>query len=83
MDDSAYHRLLAVAKRGTGQSEDVAAFLLAWYNVKAWGGWGPHTIRGLDGTIQADILSLLAELSRKLWYPPSEDMEQLIRMYRS
>lgn len=82
-DNKAYDRLFEVAKRGTGQSEDVAEFLLAWYNVRGWGGWAPHRIYGLDRSIREDILSVLRAISESLWYPDSDDMDQLIAMYRS
>ena len=82
-ENKAYDRLFEVAKRGTGQSEDVAEFLLAWYNVRAWGGWAPHRIYGLDRAIREDILSVLRAISQSLWYPDSDDMYQLIEMYRA
>lgn len=82
-DNKAYDRLFEVAKRGTGQSEDVAEFLLAWYNVRAWGGWSPHRIYDLDRAIREDILSVLRAISQSLWYPDSDDMAQLIAIYRA
>ena len=77
-----YERLMIVARRGTDQSEDVAEFLLAWYNVRAWGGWGPHLISYHDRQIQADILAVLTDLATNgLWYPDSNDMDELIELY--
>jgi len=77
-----YERLMMVALKGTGQSEHVAAFLLAWYNVRAWGGWSPHLISYHDWQIQADILAVLTDLAANgLWYPDSDDMDELIEIY--
>ncbi len=77
-----YERLMTVARRGTGQSEHVAEFLLALYNVSAWGGWGPHLISYHDHQIRADILAVLTDLATNgLWYPDSDDMDELIEMY--
>ncbi len=77
-----YDRLMIVARRGTGQSEYVASFLLAWYNDRAWGGWGPILICYHDREIRVDILAVLTDLAANgLWYPDSRDMDELIEMY--
>lgn len=77
-----YDRLMIVARRRTGQSERVAQFLLAWYNIGAWGGWGPHLISYHDREIQADILAVLTDLAANgLWYPDANDMDELIEIY--
>ena len=78
----AYDRLMIAARKGTGQSEQVASFLLAWYNDKAWGGWAPNLISWHDREIKADILSVLSDLAvNGLWYPDADDMDELIEMY--
>ncbi len=49
-EKAAFHRLVAIAQRDTGQSRRVADFLLAWWNAGECGGFdlttcGASTLR--------------------------------------
>jgi hypothetical protein len=44
-------RLICVAKNGTGQSETVANFLLAWWNTDTCGGFNLTELWAVDSVL--------------------------------
>lgn len=74
---NAYDLVYKLAQEFTSGSEVCENFLFAWYNVKAWGGWAPHSIVFLDQQHASAILTLLAFIQHHTWYPDSEDMDHL------
>lgn len=75
---SAYERILSVAMNDTSGASVCEDFLLSWYNVRAWGGWAPHTIAHLDRANATAIFTLLASIKVATWYPASEDIDRLV-----
>lgn len=75
---SAYERILSVAMSDTSAGSVCEDFLLSWYNVRAWGGWAPHTIAHLDRENATALLALLASIKEATWYPASEDIDRLV-----
>lgn len=75
---SAYDRILSVAMKDTSAASACEDFLLSWYNVRAWGGWAPHTIAHLDSENATAILALLASIKEATWYPNPEDIDCLV-----
>lgn len=53
--ENSLSRLIAVARRDTGQSRYVANFLLAWMNAPHYGGFDFSAIRVLDEEILKDM----------------------------
>jgi len=62
-------RLLQVASKDTGQSRDVADFLLAWHNAEENGGWGPVDLWHVDAAIADDMLLVLQLIRESHQYP--------------
>ena len=75
---SAYERILSVAMTDTSAASVCEAFLLSWYNVRAWGGWAPQSIAHLDGENASAILTLLSSIKAATWYPESDDIDHLV-----
>lgn len=79
-------RLLKVAARGTGQSDKVANFLLAWWNAEACGGFRITDLWCLDREIAIDCCKLMAWVATNHHYPDDlgfgQQFAALIRMHR-
>ena len=82
----ALERLLAVAKRNTGQCRRVADFLLSWFNGPVCGGWGVADVWHLDIEILEDVFVVLAFISEGTIYPDTlgycDDMQEIARLWR-
>lgn len=65
---AALDRLIAVAKKGSGQSEMVAKFLLSWWN-EANGFFDLRTFWGVDWAINRDMLVVMGVIARHASYP--------------
>lgn len=76
---NAYDRVYSLANDWTGGAKVCEDFLFAWYNVKAWGGWAPQSITGLDSENAAAVLILLSSIHQRSWYPDSADMDKLAK----
>ena len=59
----ALERLIAIAKRDTGQCCRVANFLLSWWGTDACGAWNITDVWSLDQSITQDILTVLGFLA--------------------
>ena len=83
---SALERLIAVAKRDTGQCRRVANFLLSWWNTPACGAWEVTDVWSLDRQITVDILVVLALIAQEHSYPDSlgyeADFQQILHQWR-
>lgn len=71
---AALTRLLAIAKRDTGQSRRVADFLLAWWNAGECGGFDFTTMWGCDTEIVNDMAIVFAYIGHNSHYPDSLGM---------
>jgi len=83
----ALERLIALAKGDTGQSQRVAAFLLAWWNAGAHGGFDLADLWGLDREIVADVVTVFGLIARVHSYPDAlgyeADFTRLARTWRT
>lgn len=66
---AALERLIAHARRETGQSRRVADFLLAWWNGAQCGGFDFTTMWGCDDEIVADMLLVFSWVGANREYP--------------
>lgn len=85
----ALKRLVAIAKKDTGQSCRVANFLLAWWNAASCGGFDPTELWTVDDEIAHDMLTVLRMLKRTRNYPDTfyqgifkTDFQGLVRRWR-
>ena len=82
----ALERLIAIAKRNTGQCRRVADFLLSWFNGPVCGGWGVTDVWHLDSEILEDLFTVLAFISERTIYPDTlgyyDDMQEIARLWR-
>lgn len=82
----ALERLIAIAKRDTGQCRRVANFLLSWWNSEACGGWGITDVWSLDRAIIEDIFVVLRLVEQEWAYPNSlgyeDDFQEILRQWR-
>jgi hypothetical protein len=82
----ALERLIAIAKRDTGQCRRVANFLLAWWNEPVCGGWAVLDVWSLDRAITDDILVVLGMLRDTHEYPDqlgyNGDFQDILRQWR-
>ena len=62
-------RLLRVARKDTGQSRKCAAFLLAWWNAEACGGFDITDLWGVDADLAKDMVTVFTMISRMQSYP--------------
>ncbi len=62
-------RLLAIAQGDTGQSRTVAAFLLAWWNAQASGGFDLADLWSVDEAIARDMVATVAFVASHREYP--------------
>jgi hypothetical protein len=74
----AYDQIYQLALERHSSGEACEDFLLAWYNVKAWGGWAPQSISALDRSNSQALLTLLSSVQAGTWYPSSADMDRLV-----
>ena len=83
----ALERLLVLAQGDTGQSRRVAAFLLAWWNAGAHGGFDLADLWGLDREIVADVVTVFGLIARVHSYPDAlgyeADFTRLARTWRT
>lgn len=83
----ALERLIAIAKRDTGQCRRVANFLLSWFNGPVCGGWDVTDVWSLDPHITRDIFIVLALISERPGYPDAlgydDDFQVVARLWRS
>ena len=82
----ALERLIAIAKRDTGQCRRVASFLLSWWNSEACGGWAITDVWSLDRAITEDIFVVLRLVEQEWAYPDTlgygDDFQEIIRLWR-
>ena len=82
----ALERLIAIAKKNTGQCRRVADFLLSWFNGPVCGGWGVTDVWHLDREIREDLFIVLAFISERTIYPDTlgyyDDMQEIARLWR-
>lgn len=82
----ALERLIAIAKRDTGQCRRVANFLLSWWGADACGTWDITDVWSLDHAITQDIFTVLGFLAQGCVYPDrlgyEEDFQQILRQWR-
>lgn len=83
---AALERLLEVAMRGTGQSEIVANFLLAWWNTEECGRFDFKQLWGVDTAIADDVLTVLRMVVEQSNYPDvlgyEKQFGRLVRLWR-
>lgn len=83
---AAVRRLIAIARRDTGQSRRVAAFLLAWWNADSCGGFDLTDLWAVDSAIAQDMLTVIGLVARLHEYPPAfgfdAEFRQLVRDWR-
>lgn len=72
---AALRRLIAHAKRDTGQSRHVADFLLAWWNPAQCGGFDLTTMWSCDEEIIEDMIVVFAYVARNNRYPDTLGFE--------
>ena len=82
----ALERLIAIAKRDTGQSRRVADFLLSWWNSETCGGWDITDVWSLDRAITEDIFVVLRLVTQEWAYPDNlgykDDFQGILRQWR-
>ena len=82
----ALERLIAIAKRDTGQCRRVANFLLSWWNSDACGGWQITDVWSLDRAITDDIVVVIRLVAQELTYPGAlgyhDDFQEILRQWR-
>lgn len=62
-------RLISVAKNGTGQSEIVENFLLAWRNANSCGGFNLTELWAVDSPLVEDMVNFFKLLEKVRNYP--------------
>ena len=82
----ALERLIAIAKRDTGQCRRVANFLLTWWNVHKYGAWCTTDLWSLDDAIAEDIFIVLRLIKEQSIYPDDlgyeGDFQEIRRQWR-
>ncbi|MBA2672983.1 MAG: hypothetical protein H0U68_04775 [Ramlibacter sp.] len=82
----ALERLIAIAKRDSGQCRRVANFLLCWWGVESCGAWDITDVWSLDPAITEDIFTVLGFLAQGCVYPDrlgyEDDFHQILRQWR-
>lgn len=82
----ALERLIAIAKRDTGQCGRVANFLLSWWNADTCGGWQVTDVWSLDRSIYDDILVVIGLIRQEWKYPPglgyNKDFQEILKQWR-
>jgi hypothetical protein len=73
---SAVERLLALARKDTGQARRVANLLRAWHSAAENGGWDPTDLWGVDDAIVDDMLTVLRLVRDAHRYPGGLGFEE-------
>jgi len=87
-ETQALQRLIAIAKRDTGQSRRVADFLLAWWNAGSCGGFDLTDTWAVDKEIMQDMIVVFGMIARISKYPPTlapdleADFKAILRLWR-
>lgn len=85
-DRDALERLIAIAKRDTGQSRKVADFLLAWWNGAECGGFDLTDLWAVDTEIAEDMLTVIQFIARCNSYPDQlgyrDDFQNILTLWR-
>ena len=68
-ESESLQRLIAHAKRDSGQSRRVAEFLLAWWNAGQCGGFDFSSMWACDDEIVSDMIVVFAFVARSSVYP--------------
>lgn len=83
---AALERLLAHARRDSGQSRRVADFLLAWWNSGSCGAFDLTSLWSLDTAIVADMTVVFGLIGRVHRYPDSlgyeAEFKSLVQAWR-
>ena len=83
---AALERLIAHAKRDTGQSRRVANFLLAWWNARTCGSFDLTDLWAVDDDIREDMTTVFAYVGAENKYPDTlgygPDFETIVRLWR-
>jgi len=86
VERDALERLIAHAKRDTGQSRRVADFLLAWWNCGRCGGFDLTNLWNVDAAISNDMAVVFGLIARVHAYPDSlgyeADFQAIIQSWR-
>ncbi|MFS7282068.1 hypothetical protein AB6867_26485 [Serratia proteamaculans] len=79
-------RLVSVAKSGTGQSETVANFLLAWWNADSCGGFNLTELWAVDSALVEDMVIVFKLVEKVRNYPDTlgyqAEFEIIERLWR-
>ena len=82
----ALERLIAIAKRDSGQCKRVADFLLSWWNAHHCGGWCTTDLWSVDHAIAQDIFVVLGFIAEESIYPGElgyhDDFQEILRQWR-
>ncbi|CND40914.1 hypothetical protein [Yersinia pseudotuberculosis] len=62
-------RLISIAKNGTGQSEIVANFLLAWWSANSCGGFNLTELWAVDSPLVEDMVNVFKLVEKVRNYP--------------
>jgi hypothetical protein len=68
-EEAALNRLVAIARKDTGQSRRVAGFLLAWWNADDCGGFNLADLWSVDTSITEDMVTVFGCIARVRSYP--------------
>ena len=83
----ALERLIAHAKRDSGQGQRAAGFLLAWWNAAECGGFDLTNLWTLDEGIAADMATVFAFIAKHSTYPDSlgygDDFKEIVLAWRN
>ena len=83
---AALERLIAVAKRDTGQCRRVANFLLSWWNTPVCGAWDVTDIWSLNRAITNDIFVVFGFIAQGCIYPDAlgyyDDFQEILHQWR-
>ena len=85
-EESAFHRLIAIAQSDTGQSRRVADFLLAWWNAGECGGFDLTSLWGVDASIAEDMVIVFGYVAHMHSYPDAlgynDQFQSIVRTWR-
>ena len=85
-EEAAFHRLVAIAQRDTGQSRRVADFLLAWWNAGECGGFDLATLWFVDRSIADDMVIVFSYVAHANAYPDTlgfnAEFQSIVRCWR-
>jgi hypothetical protein len=85
-EETAFHRLVAIAQSDTGRSRRVADFLLAWWNAGECGGFDLTNLWGVDTSIAEDMVIVFGYVARTHSYPDAlgynEQFQSIVRTWR-